>query len=536
MNHDRATNELESGGRVTGIPKSARYALALVALTNAMSLLDRQILAILAPAIKADLNIGDAEMGLLFGTVFALFYALFSLPIGRLADGWTRTKLLAISIGFWSAATAFGGLASSFAMLALSRLGVGVGEAATQPAGTSLIYDYWPKQRRGFVMAVLASSIAMGIGGSLILGGLAADWWNNARPDAGLRGWQFALLVAAAPGFILAVLLWFLREPERGAMDGIPTPADPAPFHASAQVLLAVMPGLNWLSLKRFNVAGTVWRDNLIWLVAIIAVMTMLVMVTSQISPRPPLDFGAVQISPHLLQWLVIGFGLFVLVNFMQNMKVTDAQAHRVIMRSPTLLMAFAVGTLQSIINYGMMAFNPSFLIKQYGLTMAEAALQFGLVAATMGIIGPLLWGPLSDRLNLRFPGAGRAWVALFAMGISPILSFWVYHAPDAGSFYLRFVIYSLVLTGWLPPLYAIIYDQVLPRMRGITTSTYLLVMTIIGLGCGPYVVGMISDASGELRFAMLCINAAAIPIVILMLLIARRAQRDEDALPARAA
>jgi MFS transporter, Spinster family, sphingosine-1-phosphate transporter len=262
--------------------------------------------------------------------------------------------------------------------------------------------------------------------------------------------------------------------------------------------------------------------------------MTALFFVTSHISPRPPLDFGAVKISPHLLQWLVIGFGLFVLVNFMQNMKITDAQAHRVILGSPTLLMAMGVGTLQGVINYGMMAFNPSFLIKQYGLTMGEAAWQFGLVAAGMGIIGPLIWGPLSDKLNLRFPGAGRAYVALFAMGVSPPLSFWVYYAPDATSFYLRFVAYSLVLTGWLPPLYAIIYDQVLPRMRGVTTSTYLLASTIIGLGCGPYLVGMISDATGDLRTAMLCVNAAAVPIVGLMLLIAKRAERDEAGLLAR--
>ncbi|MEL0254255.1 MAG: MFS transporter, partial [Novosphingobium sp.] len=134
----------------------AWYALILVALTNAMSLLDRQILAILAPAIKKDLAIGDAEMGLLYGTVFALFYALFSLPVGRLADGWVRTRLLAISLLFWSAATGLAGLASSFAMLALSRLGVGIGEAATAPAGTSLLYDFWPKHRRGFVMSVIA--------------------------------------------------------------------------------------------------------------------------------------------------------------------------------------------------------------------------------------------------------------------------------------------------------------------------------------------------------------------------------------------
>ena len=128
---------------------------------------------------------------------------------------------------------------------------------------------------------------------------------------------------------------------------------------------------------------------------------------------------------------------LFVLVNLMQNLRLTDGQAYRVITRSPTLIAAMAVGALQSVINYGMMAFNPSFLITIYDLPMRDAAWQFGLVAAGMGIIGPLIWGPLSDRLNLRFPGAGRAWVALFAMGISPIMSFWVYHAPDAHRFLL---------------------------------------------------------------------------------------------------
>ncbi len=518
------------------IPLGAWYALAIVGATQAMSLLDRQILAILAPAIKTDLKIGDAEMGLLFGTVFALFYALFSLPLGRLADGWTRTKLLSICLLFWSAATGLAGLASSFAMLALSRLGVGIGEAATQPAGTSLVYDYWPKHRRGFVMAVMASAIAIGIGGSLTLGGVAAGWWDKAHAGSSLHGWQFAFFVAAAPGFVLAAFLWFLREPERGVMDGIPTPHDPAPFRASAQVLASVVPGFNWLSLARFKVAGTIWRDNLSWLAAIIVAMTALFFLTSHLSPRPPLVFGALSISPHLLQWGVIGFGLFVLVNFMQNMKITDPQAHRVITHSPTLIMAMAVGSLQGMINYGMMAFNPSFIIKQYSQTMGEAALQFGFVSAGMGIIGPLIWGPLSDKFNLKFPGSGRAWVSLFAMGVSPIMSFWVYFAPDAHSFYLRFIPYSLILTGWLPPLYAILYDQVLPRMRGQTTSVYLLASTIIGLGCGPYIVGMLSDALGDLRTAMLCINASAIPIIALMLFIARRADRDEAGLLERAA
>ena len=520
--------------------KGAGYALTLVALTQALSLLDRQILAILAPAIKADLDIGDAEMGLLYGTVFALFYALFSLPLGRVADGWIRTKLLAICIVTWSAATGLAGLASSFALLALSRLGVGIGEAAAQPAGTSLVYDYWPKHRRGFVMAVIASAIALGLGGSLILGGVAADWWDGQYGDGaaplGLAGWQFAFLVAALPGFVLAPLLWTLKEPPRGTMDGIETPPDPHPFRAGGQVLASVLPVTNWMALRQLAATRRAWRNNVAWLALIVLGMVGLWRLTSWVSPRPPLEFGRLSVDPHVLQWSVIGFGLYVLVNLLQNMRLADAQAFRVICRSPTLIMAMAIGTLQSIINYGMMAFNPMFLIQTYELSLRDAALQFGLVSAVMGIIGPLIWGPLSDKLHVRFPSAGRAWVAMFAMGVSPFLSFWVYFSPTAFDFYLRFVVYSIVLTGWMPPLYAILYEQVLPRMRAITASVYLLAMTILGLGIGPYLVGMLSDATGNLRMSMLSVNAAAVPIVIMLFVIAGRSQRDEEALLERAA
>ena len=145
-----------TNGKVT---RAAWYTLALVSATQMLSLLDRNILAILAADIKADLNIGDAELGLLYGTVFALFYAIFSLPLGRLADGWVRTRLLAICIVVWSFSTGLAAFAGGFALLALSRLGVGVGEAAAQPAGTSLVYDDFPKSRRGFAMAAIAAAI-----------------------------------------------------------------------------------------------------------------------------------------------------------------------------------------------------------------------------------------------------------------------------------------------------------------------------------------------------------------------------------------
>ena len=133
-------------------------------------------------------------------------------------------------------------------------------------------------------------------------------------------------------------------------------------------------------------------------------------------------------------------------------------------------------------------------------------------------------------------PGAGRIWVVVFALGVSPLLAMWVYGAPSAGQFYQRFVVYSLVLTMWLPPLYAVMFEQVLPRMRALTASTYIVIMTIVGLGIGPYAVGLISDASGgDLGFAILSINWVAPVIVVMLLVLTHRAARDEASLVARA-
>jgi MFS family permease len=259
--------------------------------------------------------------------------------------------------------------------------------------------------------------------------------------------------------------------------------------------------------------------------------MVILAKVCAHLSPRPDLVFGSFSISPHTLQWSVIGFGAFVIINLLQGLSLSDKPTFAVISKSPTLIMVMAVGALQSIINYGIMGFTPSFLMKTYDLSMKDTALAFGLLSAALGIVGPMISGPVSDMLNKRFPGRGRSYVTLFALGVSPFLAMWVYTAPTSGDFFLRFSLYSIILTGWLPPLYAIMYDQVLPRMRGVTTSVYLLVLTILGLGIGPYLVGLISDATGDLGTAILSINLVSPVIIVLLLIIATRAQRDEDRL-----
>jgi MFS family permease len=526
-----------SAPRVT---RAAKYALALVALANGISLIDRNILAILAPRIKQDLAVGDAEMGLLYGTVFALFYALFSLPIGRLADGWIRTRLLGIALAFWSLATGLAAVAQGFALLAVSRLGVGIGEGAAGPAGYSLIFDLYPKSRRGFATAVIAAAIALGLGGSLVLGGVAADWWDTlfmgVSAPLSLKGWQFAFLIAALPGFVLAVMLWRMPEPKRGQLDGIESPPDPHPFVASLAVLVSVTPVCNWFSLAARKAGTWYWVVNVLALAALIPAMMALTRLASAFAPRPMLHIGALSVNPHALQWSVVGFGVFVVLNLLQSLRLSDKPAYAVITHSPSLLLCMAVGSLQMMINYGVMGFTPSFLMKHYGLSATKTGLQFGLLAAAMGVIGPLIAGPVSDRVNRRFPGAGRAYIALISLGLSPLIAMWVYHSSDVPSFYARFVLYSVVLTGWLPPLYTIMFEQVLPRMRGITSSIYVIASTIFGLGMGPYLVGMMSDANGgDLGAAILGINWVAPAIVLMLLVLARRAQRDEESILRRA-
>ena len=121
--------------------KFAIYVLVVLTLVYAISFIDRQILAILAIDVRADLGIDNASLGFLYGTAFAVFYSTFGIPIGRLADNWNRVYLLALGLALWSLMTCLAGLSSTFAMLAIARIGVGIGEATCSPASVSLLSD-----------------------------------------------------------------------------------------------------------------------------------------------------------------------------------------------------------------------------------------------------------------------------------------------------------------------------------------------------------------------------------------------------------
>ena len=162
--------------------KSAKVALALLVLVYIFNFVDRQILSVLAEDIKADLNISDSDLGFLFGTAFAVFYSIFGIPLGKLADVWSRKNLLSIGLATWSLMTALSGTAKSFTALSVYRVGVGIGESSASPASYSLLSDYFSPKIRTTILAIYSSGVYLGAGIGLFLGGWIVELWSSAYP------------------------------------------------------------------------------------------------------------------------------------------------------------------------------------------------------------------------------------------------------------------------------------------------------------------------------------------------------------------
>jgi MFS family permease len=184
-----------------------RYVLWLLMIAYTLSFLDRQVLSILVEPIKHELKVTDAQIGILTGPVFVIFYTFLGIPIAWLADRKSRPIIIAVSLALWSGFTAVSGLAANFALLALARLGVGFGEAGCNPSSHSLIADISRPQQRASGLAFYSLGVPVGTFLGLAVGGLVADAY----------GWRAAFWVAAAPGLALGALIALTVKEPRGA-------------------------------------------------------------------------------------------------------------------------------------------------------------------------------------------------------------------------------------------------------------------------------------------------------------------------------
>ena len=205
----------------------AWYVLGILTLANSFAFVDRQVLALLVEPIRRDLGASDTVMSLLYGISFSLFYVVIGLPMARLADRSNRRNIIAWSILAWSFMTMLCGMARSFTMLFVSRIGVGAGEAGLTPSAQSMLSDYFPPERRALALGIFAMGIYIGGGMALVIGGHVIVWLQGMAPLSlpflgEVRPWQATFLIVGAPGLLLGLLAFSVREPARRGSTGTP--------------------------------------------------------------------------------------------------------------------------------------------------------------------------------------------------------------------------------------------------------------------------------------------------------------------------
>jgi MFS family permease len=196
------------------------YVVGLLTLANISSFLDRQILALLVAPIKRDMHLSDTEISLLMGLSFAMFYTVFGIIIGRMADRANRRNIIIIGIALWSFLTALCAGVKTYGQFFVARMGVGVGEATLSPSAYSIITDYFPKRKLAIAMSIftmgifLGSGLALAIGAALVAklpttGMLHVPFFGDIYP------WQQLFLIIGLPGLVISLLMFTIKEPAR---------------------------------------------------------------------------------------------------------------------------------------------------------------------------------------------------------------------------------------------------------------------------------------------------------------------------------
>ena len=508
---DEAADSPATTGRATHVSPYAWYVLGVLVIVYTVNFIDRQILSILAEDIKADLQLDDAQLGFLYGTVFAIFYAVFGIPLGRLADNWRRGRLMALGLAVWSGMTALTGLCSNYVQLSAARIGVGIGEASASPAAFSMLADYFPKHRRALAMAIYSSGVFLGMGLSLPIGGSISDAWDSAYPaDApfGFRGWQVAFLAVGFPGLLIALWVWSLREPVRGAFSDAPQPQrHPAPWRTFMVDVATMLPPFTlWRAART---PGGLVR-NLMGLLIVAAGVSIMVAITGDRA-----------------QWFSYGVGIYGLMSWAHSLRYTDAPTYALIFGSWTIPLAvLSFGSL-AIITYGFGFWAAPYAIRTFGVTASVAGASIGLPGAVASAFGVILGGRISDSWKMRNP-SGRIYTCMLAAAGTIPSMIAMFLAPSFEVYVVLSPIVYMFGNMWVGSAVATYQDLVLPRMYATIGATYLVGSTMIGLSIGPYGSGKIATVTGSLQTGVFSLLIAPAFALIVLTMLARRAPAAE--------
>ena len=238
----------------------AWFALGLLTLIYICSFVDRQIIAVLGTNIRQDLGLSNMQIGVLYGPAFSLIYAVCGLFMGRMADLFSRKRIILVGLTVWSLMTLISGFAYSFIFLVTARFFVGVSQSALSPAVYSLLADYFKPNQRATVFSIYASGIFVGVGLSFLIGGSVAQAYD----------WRTALYAVALPGFVLvAIGGFFLHEPERkyskqSGIDSARSMVSALRYMLRKKTVILHLAGFSFLALLGYTLLafiGTVFND-----------------------------------------------------------------------------------------------------------------------------------------------------------------------------------------------------------------------------------------------------------------------------------
>ena len=377
---------------------------------NILNFYDRHLTGALVEPMRKEFGLTDTQIGLM-GSVFIWIYAVIGVPLGMVADKWSRKWLLLAGLVVWSSMTALGGLVNSFAWMLITRLGVGIGEAVCAPTGTSWLGDLFPPEKRSRVLALFMLGVPVGAALSYFFSGPIAQAW----------GWRTAMVVAALPALILGPALAMLKEPERGASETVRR----APEQTSVWALLKI-PTLWWI------IASGVFLNFNMY-----AIGMFMPALLSRVHKMTLAESG----TATGITYLVGGVCGGMLAGYLGDKIVSKRKNGRLLLAAgltavgaplsyfgiiqpvgsvgvALVFLALAYGSMNTY--YGLVYSSIQDIVAptQRGITMAIYFMAMYLCGASFG---PLLTGMVSDRMAMRAmeaAGAAQMTEAFKAMGL----------------------------------------------------------------------------------------------------------------------
>lgn len=490
------------------------YVLSVLLVVFALNFVDRQIIAVLAPFIMRDWGVSDSQIGLLYGTGFAVFYSIFGIPLSKCADASSRKWTLCLGLAIWSAATAVSGLATTFGHLLLARLAVGVAESSSQPAAVSMVSDYFPQELRSTALGIYMFGMYLGWGCSLIVGGAVVDAWGE---SSRLAGWQVAFFAVGIPGIIVSmVVASTVREPQRvGATLGAARESLRTAIAAEFESLLCPWRVTGVAGVTDDGQRSRLARRCAVRAGVIVSAAALASMLESRFMAAGVVTFGAVSLSTATLQWSIVAAGFFLALNWADSLRVRNPLAHRLLISGRAFRSLTLASGLLGVFTYSIGAFAFTYGARYVGLDASDGPV-LGLVSIAAGAIGMLAGGALADLARRRHR-SGRVAVVFVAIALFALAAVFQFTATDATAFYVAHFLTLMLLTCWPPILMATGQDLAASEVRGMAVAYQTLATALIGLGLGPYLVGVVSAASGSLRVALLS-TLMLVPVVLVLL------------------